>query len=533
MSRSRTTILICAIAVAALAGRLYRLDDVPGEWYGDISIVQRYVAYILAGDWPFYYALSAGPLYHYFITPVIALLGHGYMAYKAASVAMSLLAIGSMMLLAYEIAGVRLSLATGLLGAVSSWLLVFSRLGNSQIAIPLLTALMAYFVVRFVKHGKARHAVLGAAVSAVGLYSYPQTYVLPPVFLTLLAAYVWVYKRKTPQTRTFAACLVIIAFMAMPFLIIVQHQPDNFQSGYVGGKLLGSGQFVVQDFVVTLGKNLVTTLGMLHIRGDSIFRSNPPSLPHLDVVSGIFLTFGLWGFINRGQRRFAPLFLISIALLIVPASWPYVLPGEIPSASRTIGIVPFVYILAANGLLWVYETIRGKGNALGAIMHSDALQRVAPIPSRSDGIRKSAAQSTLGVAVILIVLLNFQRYFDFYAWNLPNHNIAYGKTIAAEIDHLPEDTSVYVGGCCWGDWGQPEPEAISFQVKTSRKITVINLTKVPLDLIRAEPSPKHFFWDPRDETKGFAELVQALPGGQVGRRVDEFGGVMYLEYKVP
>ncbi len=76
---------VAAIFALALALRLYRLDTLPAEWYGDITIVHDYVAAILAGQWPFYYQLSAGPLYHYLIAPLIAVLGYSYLSYKCAN----------------------------------------------------------------------------------------------------------------------------------------------------------------------------------------------------------------------------------------------------------------------------------------------------------------------------------------------------------------------------------------------------------------------------------------------------------------
>jgi hypothetical protein len=63
------------------------------------------------------------------------------------------------------------------------------------------------------------------------------------------------------------------------------------------------------------------------------------------------------------------------------------------------------------------------------------------------------------------VILNLHKYFIEYPKTLPNHNVAYGAILASYIDTLPKTTHVYLSGCCWGQWGQPEPKGIYYQLK--------------------------------------------------------------------
>jgi len=58
--------------------RFYRIDSIQSEMYGDIEIVQTYVKNVIDGNWPWYFNLSSGPLYHYLIAPVLIWLGTGY-----------------------------------------------------------------------------------------------------------------------------------------------------------------------------------------------------------------------------------------------------------------------------------------------------------------------------------------------------------------------------------------------------------------------------------------------------------------------
>jgi len=84
--------LVLALATTAtvLFMRLFQLDQLQAEIYGDIAIVYEYIADIQAGNWPTYFSLSSGPLYHYLIMPIIALTGPSYFGMKLASVVVSL-----------------------------------------------------------------------------------------------------------------------------------------------------------------------------------------------------------------------------------------------------------------------------------------------------------------------------------------------------------------------------------------------------------------------------------------------------------
>ena len=73
---------------------MYQLPKLPGEWFGDISIVHEYVERIWAGAWPLHFHLSSGPLYHYLIMPIVFLFhNQGYVTYKIASVSVSLVGL--------------------------------------------------------------------------------------------------------------------------------------------------------------------------------------------------------------------------------------------------------------------------------------------------------------------------------------------------------------------------------------------------------------------------------------------------------
>lgn len=78
--RQRCFLLLTIIIYLLIS--LFKLDEIPGEWFGDISIVHDYVMRILAGSWPLYFEAGGGPAYQYLISPLIAILGHNFIDYK-------------------------------------------------------------------------------------------------------------------------------------------------------------------------------------------------------------------------------------------------------------------------------------------------------------------------------------------------------------------------------------------------------------------------------------------------------------------
>ena len=141
------TVLFLLTVITAVFSRLYLLDSLPGEWFGDISNVHEYMMLILAGKWPFYFFQSPGPVYHYLIAPLVIIFkNNGYLTYKISSVIVSLAGLVS----AYffiKAASDRKTAMTGILVmGISFWYLIWSRIGNSQIVIVLLSCLLGYFL---------------------------------------------------------------------------------------------------------------------------------------------------------------------------------------------------------------------------------------------------------------------------------------------------------------------------------------------------------------------------------------------------
>lgn len=429
------------ILFLALLVRLWHVWALPGEWYGDISNVHEYVEQIHRGEWPWYFFQSPGPVYHYAIYPITRLFSNqGYETYKIASSVVSLIVILATMLMARGIGDRQLALTTGLVMSMSFWFLIWSRLGNSQIIIPLLSSLLVYFFIQYTRFTKYSNLFFACLIASLGWYTYPQTFLFP--LLLFFSCIPVVHNRR----HMFSLVLFLI-LGAIPFLFMVAHQPDIFGGGYIGEKVVPVFSKTPAEVLTVLGTNYTKTLLMLHGTGDGLFRSNVAGHPHLDRISGILFFLGVIWMLR--VRLWMGVSLLSLmAVLILPSVSPAIGAGEIPSSSRTLAIVPFVYLFVSYGLLWIFRLLTRfvKGHP-----------------------GKIFAAGSVSVLFLTLVGYNMDLYFIRYSDGLPNNSTAPGKEIARYIDaSVSPDVNVYFASCCWGEWGEPEPKAIAYVLRKKR-----------------------------------------------------------------
>jgi hypothetical protein len=463
-------LVLGVICVIALPLRLFKLDGLPSEIYGDIIIIYEYLLKILNGEWPVNFYLSAGPLYQYLIIPVIKLFGLSYFSIKIASVLVSCLCILGIWLFASEIEPDRaeLGLLASLIGSVSIWFLIFSRLGNSQILLPLVTILALWLALRTVRTGKLADLLGCVFVSVLGLYTYPQLFILPGVvFISLLA--LW-YLHGGIRWSDVLIFIGVTLLGAIPFLLLVSNDPENFFTGYIGEKL------PTGDLLKIIATNIWNAALALHVQGDIIFRSNVSKAPQLDLISGVLFLLGIVYWLSPERRRLSPILFIPFLLLQVPSVMVrYVI--QVPSASRTIAVVPIVYILVASGLLWLIDLLRSN------------LQ-----------LSKGIMSCLVGFILVGITYLNSSAYFTHYAQGLPGGNTAYHLVMSDYFQTLPNDAHIIIRGCCWAKWEQPQQLAISYTLQGPQKVTFVAPEELTCNQLLETQAPSYLVWSPKDES---------------------------------
>jgi 4-amino-4-deoxy-L-arabinose transferase-like glycosyltransferase len=459
--------LFAATVTVVVFLRLYQLDTLQAEVYGDIEIVLSYMNEIFMGLWPKQFVLSAGPLYHYLIAPIIYLTGSNYNGAKLASVIVSLGGLAATYAFGRRLVNDYFAVLALFVAGVSSWLLVFSRLGNSQIALPVLTMLSLWLVIRIVQFGQKRDVIACAIVSTLGLFIYPQSFVQPGViFATLLCLHL--VKQPMPKrwyAYFIAACIPGIII----FWFIFASDPGNY-NGYIGNKIQPAAG---GNPAMLIGANILKTAMALHVEGDHGYRSNPPGLPHLDWLSGILLIVGIvfWG-ISKENRRWIPLWLVPLVLLQVPSILVISNVHEVPSASRTLGAAPIFYVLVASGIWWLAQEVYKRVN-------------------------RWAAAALVAVLLSGILYLNVQRYFNNYIAGLPYDNTPIGNLVAQYANQLSEDTQIYMIGCCWVD-GVPD-NFVKFDMVRPDNMHYTEPASVSCTMFQSLQTPAVLIWNFNNE----------------------------------
>jgi 4-amino-4-deoxy-L-arabinose transferase-like glycosyltransferase len=448
--------------VVAVGLRFFKLDTLQAEPYGDINIVHEYLFAIRDGEWPLEFILSSGPLYHYLIYPLVQLLGQSYSSIKVASVITSLFALLFTYLVARRLLNDWFAAIALFVAGVSSWLLVFSRLGNSQVLLPLLTMASLWLMLRFKDTGRSLNLILSAVVSALGLYVYPQSFPLPVAMFLVLV----VFKLSDKQNKTigwvdvlqFCGTAILVA-APLPFIISESMLSVN---KYILPKLTDSAAPVS-----ALLTNILNAVLAFHVQGDKTFRSNPAELPHLDPISGALMVIG-FVFWLRKDRVLSLALLIPFILLQVPSVLVLTNTLETPSASRTLGVAPIAYIWVASGAWWLLQLLRQR-----------------------TGLSTAFGVGVIGLAAILG--WNVSRYFDSYLNGLPYQNTHIARHIQRYADTLSPDTHVYMVGCCW-EGGMPEPKSISFEMKRPENLQYVDPQSLTCESLRGYVPGSVFVW---------------------------------------
>src|SRR3989338_1874153 len=438
--------LFLLIILFSLILRLYKLAEIPGEWFGDISNVHEYTQEVMKGEWPFYFLQSPGPVYHYLIAPYVLLTPYaGYLTYKLVSVLVGMAGIWGDYLLAKEMFSRRVGLVTAWLMSFSFWPLVWSRLGNSQIVIPVIFAFGAFFFIRFVKKRNTLDILFSGFIASLGWYTYPQTFIFVPI---LFVCYLYfLMTKKMIMTKKYEILLVFLVgiVLVFPLFQIIQNHPYNFESsGYIGKKT----NYLLQESPISLTKqmlaNYIKTFQMLYSQGDRVFRVNVSGSPIIDSISTVFIILSIIYLITHNRIKVLLNIFIIICLLLVPSVLPTLSSVEIPSSSRSIAIQPLLYLLIAFCIRKTFFIIQKKTFSY---------------------VRWILLFIFL-VSCFVLVLVNISKYFTSYVFGLPNNNFATGKKIAEYIDNnINSSISVYFASCCWTDRGEPEPKAVAYTIQ--------------------------------------------------------------------
>lgn len=294
--------------------------------------------------------------------------------------------------------------AVALLGAgflaISSWHITMSRFSFPSIFEPFL-ALLGLWLLIIGLYGLFRQrfsllhigACAGAGLSlGVALQNYHTGRVVP--LIAGIAALLLLLQHRALWRRW----LIGVAAGAIGFTVAVGPlvnyaitHPDAFNSRVGGVFLLSEDALRGRAPLAALDDSIGSHMLMFNMQGDSNGRHHAPNHPMLDAVAGLGFLVGVAVVLRRRREWWAFFLMTAIAISLLPS----LLAVQGPHAMRSIGAIPYVYLVV--GLGWVEIWCVVGVNAL-AYTRLRPLQRVIP-----------PLAATL--IVIAASLLNAQTYF--------------------------------------------------------------------------------------------------------------------------
>lgn len=423
--------ILLLIILSSLFVRIYLLDSLPGEMWGDVIEHYKLAQWIQDGHYFLNYKFGGdGPIFSYILALGSFLYGLDFYSMKLTTVIIGTLLTIVIYFLTLEFFKKKeIAYIASFVSTVSFWSLSFSRQAKPHILIPLFVSLIILYIL------KKKYLLSGTAL-AIGMFTQASFWTMPITFLT---------NRKL----AFVGLISIIPFLYQSLQLKHVYLANN--SFYEEKLALAENDLI--SFTYKVLWNFIENILSLNLKGDNSFRHTISGQPHLDAISGIFFLLGflliIIQTISKKDRKFLLYFIFPFFTIQIPSILDVNNPLSVPNMGRMIGILPFVFMSIAYGIYTCFNYI---------------LKMVKPLS-------QAKVISTFFLTLVLasISFISLWKYFFVYPLGLPNKNIPFGKIIASYIKESSIEKYVVVG-CCWGDWGQPEPGSIKYSLRQTKDI---------------------------------------------------------------
>src|SRR3989344_1914530 len=418
-NKRQELLIVLSIIIMAVFFRFYQLDSVPpGLWSDEGANGVDALKAIDSGDYKLFYSNNNGRegLFINLQALSIKLLGSTPYALRVVSAIMGVLTVVGLYMLTRYLFDWRTASIASFLLAVSSWHVIFSRIGFRAIMLPLVLVWVFYFLWRGLRTGSLYQYIITGIIGGLGFYTYFSYRTVPLIALIVFGNY-WISLKKdfndsaydhsrNQLLKGFTIMLVVVIIIALPLGIYFLQHPEDFLKR--DGNPISV--FAQNEPLKEFGLSIVKTLGMFNFSGDFNQRHKIPGWPELSIPISLLFAVGFIKELTHWLRRKHGHFSTQHTFLF---SWFFImlLPGflstEAPHALRTIGVLPVVMIFSAKGF-WLLLNLLKRYHQITDYHSSTDLSSYY----REKNILISV---TIIIFLFSLGLLEYSRYFNVWA----------------------------------------------------------------------------------------------------------------------
>lgn len=411
MMNKRVVFGLIAIIALAVFFRLWHITSIPPGLYPDEAMNgNNALEAIGTGDYKIFYPENNGRegLFINIQSLSIRIFGNEPWALRIVSSLFGILTVLGLFFLAKELFKKEsIALFASFFMATSFWHINFSRIGFRAIMAPFFLVWTFWLLFKTVNNQKNKIIIsfIAGILFGLGFHSYIAYRAAPllliPPFLILLK------NKKFKEIIIFS----IGAFIAVsPLLIFFAQNPQDFF-----GRTAQISVFSSESPLYELGKNIILTVGMFFVHGDTNWRHNYAGAPELWWPVAILFLIGLIISVKKLRVTSYALLVTWFTIMLLPV----IISSEgIPHALRAIIVIPPTMIFAALGLDYIIQKIS----------------------------KRKLAATAIFILFSSIILQTYSQYFIKWAQN-PHTQGAFSKNyfdIGNYLNSLPQDAPKYV-----------------------------------------------------------------------------------------
>nr|MBN1229256.1 glycosyltransferase family 39 protein [Anaerolineae bacterium] len=505
--------------------RFYRLNSLPAEMTSD-HVEKLLDSYdVSQGIYHIFFTRNGGreAIQFYFVPLIASLFGTGmsFLSLKLASVLEAVALIPLIIAFGREMVDRETGFYTAALLAISWWHISLSRLALRIVLTPLIFTALLIVLARGIRTGKRKAWVWAGIWMGIGVYAYQALRAAPLVAIAAFAAAVAgpIYRavrtgagaeQETAHNQLIAsnavsrqalnlACAGLISIaIFVPMLRVWHDFPEQLWMRVVN-RTTNSEVAISGNPGHIFVDNLKDALLMFNKQGDVAWISAVPGEPTMDIITGGLLVLGLVAWVARIRARRDPadgFILLAGLIMLLPSALAIAFPIENPSITRSSGVIPIVFLLAA----WPLSLIRQRWKMVFG--HKTGLALAAPL---------------LLALVVSAALINYDIYFNDFSVSYQQSALNPGEVAEAVRGVIGED------GTLEGVWLQGWPywhdyRAIGIE---AGDITFHNaILDVPMLLTLINDTPEQFATRPLvfiihpDDSEARTVLGSYFPHGE-------------------